>query len=143
MSRTLDRFRLMCEAPTRAHGEEKTMKYMIAMYGSAAEMGETQSPEWIKEMIAFMIGLDEKLRESGEMVYNEGLSDGSMAKTVRLENGQPVATDGPFAESKESIIGFWIVDVASEERAIELCGQIAEWSGVVELRPVPAGPPEQ
>jgi hypothetical protein len=119
------------------------MKYMIAMFGSASEMGQTKSPEWISEMITFMIDLDVKLRESGEMVYNEGLADGSTAKTVRLENGQPVATDGPFAEANESIIGFWIVDVASEERAIELCGQIAEWSGVVELRPVPAGPPEQ
>jgi hypothetical protein len=144
MSRTPDRFRLMSETPDRGgRNEEKTMKYMIAMFGSASEMGQTRSPEWITEMITFMIDLDERLRASGEMVYNEGLADGSAAKTVRLENGQPVATDGPFAEAKESIIGFWIVDVASEERAIELCGEIAEWSGVVELRPVPAGPPEQ
>jgi hypothetical protein len=118
------------------------MKYMIAMFGSAESMTQTQSPEWIREMIGFMVNLDEQLRQSGEMVYNEGLADPGAAKTVRLENGQPVATDGPFAEAKESIIGFWIVDVASEARAVELCGQIAEWSGVVELRPVPAGPPE-
>lgn len=118
------------------------MKYMIAMFGSASEMGETQSPDWIREMIDFMIGLDRSLRESGEMVFNEGLTDGSLGKTVRLKDGQPVATDGPFAEAKESIIGFWIVDVASEARAIEICGQIAKYSGVVELRPVAAGPPE-
>ncbi len=118
------------------------MKYLIAMFGSAESMTQTQSPEWIREMIGFMVNLDEELRQSGEMVYNEGLADPSAAKTVRLENGQPVASDGPFAEAKESIIGFWIVDVASEARAIELGGQIAAWSGVVELRPVPAGPPE-
>jgi hypothetical protein len=119
------------------------MKYMIAMFGSASEMGATKTPEWINEMIAFMIDIDVRLRASGEMVYNEGLADGSQAKVVRLENGQPVATDGPFAEAKESIIGFWIVDVASEERALELCGEIVQWSEVVELRPVPAGPPVQ
>jgi len=119
------------------------MKYMIAMFGSASEMGATKTPEWINEMIAFMIDIDVRLRASGEMVYNEGLADGSQAKVVRLENGQPVATDGPFAESKESIIGFWIVDVASEERALEICGEIVQWSEVVELRPVPAGPPVQ
>ena len=119
------------------------MKYMIAMFGSASEMGATKTPEWINEMIAFMIDIDVRLRASGEMVYNEGLADGSQAKVVRLENGQPVATDGPFAEAKESIIGFWIVDVASEERALEICGEIVQWSEVVELRPVPAGPPEQ
>jgi len=118
------------------------MKYMIAMFGSAETMTQTQSPEWIREMIGFMRNFDEELRQSGEMVYNEGLADPGTAKTVRLENGQPVATDGPFAEAKESIIGFWVVDVASEARALELCGQIAEWSGVVELRPVPGGPPE-
>jgi hypothetical protein len=118
------------------------MKYMIAMFGSAGEMTEVQSPEWITEMIQFMVSLDEKLRESGELVLAEGLSDGALAKTIRLENGQPVATDGPFAEAKESLIGFWIVDVESEARAIEICAQIAVYSGVVELRPVPAGPPE-
>jgi hypothetical protein len=122
--------------------KESPMKYMLAMYGSASEMMETQSKEWIRDMITFMTGFDDTLRERGELVYNEGLSDGSMAKTVRLENGQPVASDGPFAEAKESLIGFWIVDVADEARAVEICGQIAAWSGVVELRPVPAGPPE-
>ena len=119
------------------------MKYMIAMFGSASEMGATKTPEWINEMIAFMIDIDVRLRASGEMVYNEGLADGSQAKVVRLENGQPVATDGPLAEAKESIIGFWIVDVASEQRALEICGEIVQWSEVVELRPVPAGPPVQ
>ncbi|GGF37511.1 YciI family protein [Subtercola lobariae] len=118
------------------------MKYMIAMFGSAGEMTEVQSPEWITEMIQFMVGLDEKLRESGELVLAEGLTDGELAKTIRLENGQPVATDGPFAEAKESLIGFWIVDVESEARAVEICGQIAAYSGVVELRAIAAGPPE-
>lgn len=119
------------------------MKYMIAMFGSASEMGATKTPEWINDMIAFMIDIDVRLRASGEMVYNEGLADGSQAKVVRLENGQPVATDGPFAEAKESLIGFWIVDVESEARALEICGEIVVWSDVVELRPVAAGPPEQ
>ena len=119
------------------------MKYLIAMFGSAEEMGTSKTPEWIGEMIQFMIALDGRLRESGEMVYNEGLADPSQAKVVRLQNGQPVATDGPYAEAKESVIGFWIVDVASEERVIELCGEIAVWSGAVELRPVPAGPPAE
>jgi len=119
------------------------MKYMIAMFGSAEGMGESKTPEWIHDMIQFMIAIDGRLRDAGEMVYNEGLADPSQAKVVRLQNGQPVATDGPFAEAKESVIGFWIVDVASEERALEICGEIVAWSEVVELRPVPAGPPPE
>jgi hypothetical protein len=119
------------------------MKFMISMFGSASEMTQVQSPGWITEMIAFMIDLDKRLTDSGELVYNEGLADGSTAKTVRLLENTPVTVDGPFASSGESLIGFWIVDVVDEARAIEICGQIVAWSGVVELRPVPAGPPEQ
>ena len=118
------------------------MKYMIMMFGSAAGMTEVKSPEWIKEMIGFMQQLDRDLTTSGELVFNLGLADGSAAKTVRLENGLPVATDGPFAESKESLIGYWVVDVENEERVIEIAGQIVEYSGVVEIRPSPDAPPE-
>ena len=69
---------------------------MIMMFGTAGEMMETASPEWIKEMIGFMTNLDQELRESGEMVFNEGLQDGETAKLVRLVDGVPVATDGPL-----------------------------------------------
>jgi hypothetical protein len=118
------------------------MKYMIMMFGSAAGMTEVKSPEWIKEMIGFMQQLDRDLTTSGELVFNLGLADGSTAKTVRLENGLPVATDGPFAESKEALIGYWVVDVESEGRAIEIAGRIVEYSGVVEVRQSPEPPPE-
>ena len=118
------------------------MKYMIMMFGSAAGMMEVKSPEWIREMIGFMKQLDVDLTNSGELVFNLGLADGSTAKTVRLENGLPVATDGPFAESKESLIGYWVVDVESEARAIEIASQIVEWAGVVEVRQVMDAPPE-
>lgn len=119
------------------------MKYMISMFGSAEEMGGTQSPEWIREMIQFMIAIDGRLRESGEMVFNAGLADPAQGSVVRVEGGRPVATPGSFAPAGQSLIGFWIVDVASEARAVELGGEIAVWSGAVELRPVPDGPPPE
>jgi hypothetical protein len=118
------------------------MKYMLMMFGSSEGLGESASPEWIREMIGFMIQIDKDLVESGEMVFNAGLADGSTAKTVRMDGGLPVATDGPFAEAKESLIGFWIVDVASEERVVELAGSIAKYSGLVEVRRVEDAPPE-
>ena len=116
------------------------MKYMIMMFGSAGEMAETRSPEWITEMIGFMRDLDRELVEAGEMVFNEGLQDGDSAKVVRLVDGVPVATDGPFAESKESLIGFWVLDVADEARILEIAGRIVRYSGVVEVRPVGVAP---
>ena len=113
---------------------------MIMMFGGAAEMTQTQSPDWITEMIAFMRDLDRELVESGEMVFNEGLQDGDAAKIVRLTDGVPVTTDGPYAEAKESLIGFWILDVADEARILEIAGRIVRWSGVVEVRPVGVAP---
>ena len=69
-------------------------------------------------------------------------SNGSTAKLVSLEDGVAVTTDGPFAESKESLIGYWVVDVDSEARAIELASQIVEWARIVEVRQVMDAPPE-
>ena len=116
------------------------MKYMIMMFGTAGEMMETRPPEWITEMIGFMRNLDRELVESGEMVFNEGLQDGGAAKIVTLTDGVPVTTDGPFAEAKESLIGFWILDVADKDRILEIAGRIVRWSGMVEVRPVAAAP---
>jgi hypothetical protein len=116
------------------------VKYMIMMFGSAGEMTETRSPEWITEMIAFMRDLDQELVESGEMVFNEGLQDGDAATIVRLTDGVPVATDGPYAEAKESLIGFWIVDVADKQRVLDIAGRIVHYSGMVEVRPVGVAP---
>jgi hypothetical protein len=116
------------------------VKYMIMMFGTAGEMMEVRSPEWIKEMIGFMRDLDRELVERGELVFNEGLQDGDTAKVVKLVDGVPVTTDGPYAEAKESIIGFWVLDVASEERILEIAGRIVAYSGQVEVRPVGVAP---
>ena len=118
------------------------MKYMLMMFGSAGEMMQTQSEDWVREMIRFMVKFDDDLRESGELVFAEGLADGSTAKVVSLDGGgAPVVTDGPYAEAKESLIGFWVLDVASEERAVEIAAQVAHYSGKVEMRQV-GSPPE-
>jgi hypothetical protein len=118
------------------------MKYMIMMFGSAAEMMETQSTEWVREMIEFMRNLDAELRSSGELVFNAGLADGSTAKTVSLVEGLPVVTDGPFGEAKESLVGYWVLDVANEARIFELAGQIVQYARQVEVRQVMDAPPE-
>ncbi|MBO1267902.1 YciI family protein [Arthrobacter cavernae] len=118
------------------------MKYMIMMFGSAEGMMATADPEWVKEMIGFMIQVDKDLRDSGEMVFNAGLADGSTAKLVKQTPDGVITTDGPYAEAKESLIGYWVVDVASEERAVEICASIVKYAPVVELRRVQDEPPE-
>jgi hypothetical protein len=120
-----------------------TMKYMIMMFGSAATMMETQPREWILEMIEFMHQLDEDLRNAGELVSSDGLADGTQAKTVTFQDGITVVTDGPFAESKESVIGFWIVDVESQARAVEIASRVVAFThGPIEVRQVMDAPPD-
>ncbi|MEU7904302.1 YciI family protein [Actinoplanes sp. NPDC049118] len=119
------------------------MKYMLMMFGDGATMMQTRSPEWVTEMIAFMGTFNADLEKSGELVSAEGLADPGSAKTVSLVDGQVVVTDGPFAEAKESLAGYWILEVADERRAIERAGEVVVWADRVELREVAAGPPEQ
>jgi hypothetical protein len=119
------------------------MKYMIMTFGSAEAGLAAMGKDWMHEMIQFMRRLDDDLRKSGELVSAEGLADGSQAKTVRFENGISVATDGPFAESKESIVGYWIVDVESERRAVEIASRIVDFVKVpIEVRRVMDAPPD-
>jgi hypothetical protein len=99
------------------------MKYMIMMFGGLGATLETRTPEWITSMHQFMLKVDVELKEAGELVASQGLADPSQAKTVRFQNGAPVPTDGPFAEVKESLAGYWVVEV-SEARAIEIASRV-------------------
>ena len=120
------------------------MKYMVMMFGDQASMVETKTSEWIVEMIAFMRQVNDDLSKAGELVAAEGLADASQAKTVRIEDGIPVATDGPFAESKESLAGYWIIDVESEQRALAFTSKVVAFTGgPIEVRQVMDGPPEE
>jgi hypothetical protein len=118
------------------------MKYMLMMFGDAETMMEERSREWVSDMIAFMTGFNAELVKNGEMVAAEGLEVPSSAKTVNLVGDQVVVSDGPFAEAKEALAGFWIFDVADEARAVELAGKVVVWARRVELRRVADAPPE-
>ncbi len=118
------------------------MKYMILLFGDQNTMMETKSVEWIREMIQLMQDIDQELRDKGEYVDGQGLVDPSEAKTVRFVNGAPVPTDGPFAEAKESLAGYWLIDT-TEERALEVASRIVAFvEEPVEVRKVADAPPE-
>jgi hypothetical protein len=119
------------------------MKYIVMMFGDQATMVETRSHEWIRDMIKFMQGIDQELRDSGELLASEGLADPTQAKTVRFLDGAPVATDGPFAEAKESLAGYWIVE-GTEDRAVEIASRVVAFiEGPVEVRQVMDAPPAE
>ena len=119
------------------------MNYMIMMFGGLAETLESRTPEWITSMHEFMMKLDGELKQSGEVVASHGLVDPSQAKTVRFQGGIPVPTDGPFAEIKESLAGYWIVE-ATEDRAIEIASQVVAFIEYpMEVRRIMDESPEQ
>jgi hypothetical protein len=119
------------------------MKYMIMMMSGEYSRMQSRPPGWFEEMIRFMHQLNDELTRSGELVDAQGLTDVAQAKTVRFQRGMPVVTDGPYAETKESIAGYWIVDVDSEERALDIARRVvAVTEGPIEVRRVADAPPE-
>jgi hypothetical protein len=119
------------------------MKYMIMMFGGVGEAVAGKSPEWITGFHELIMKLDTELRESGELVDSQKLMDPSQARTVRLVDGAPVPTDGPFAEVKESLAGYWVIE-ASEERAIEVTAQVVGYCGYpMEVRRIMDEPPQE
>ena len=128
------------------------MKYILMMNTMKAGCGV---PDWprqdLQAHIAFMIKLAKDLRESGELVSAEGLSFPDQAKLVRAgNNGEPI-TDGVFPESKEFLAGFWIVQVASPERAYAIAARASAAPGPggaplnmpIEVRQVMGAPPPE
>jgi hypothetical protein len=119
------------------------VKYIIMMFGDQASMLERRSLAWAREMVDFMHKVNDDLTNSGELVAAEGLADATQARTVVFQNGMPVATDGPFAESKESLAGYWIVDVENEARAIDIAKHVVGFTeGPIEVRQVMDQPPD-
>jgi hypothetical protein len=83
------------------------------------------------------VALGAELAETGELVAMEGLADPALAKRMTVAGDQTMVTDGPFAEAKEHLAGFYLVDCESEERALAIAARVPDaiW-GLVEVRPV-------
>jgi len=107
------------------------MKYILLMSGTKAgvEGYHAWSKQDIDAHMAVLQRINKELAESGELVATQPLAEPKEAKFVRGEkNGMPV-TDGVFPESKEFLLGYWVVDVANAERAYAIAGQISAAPG--------------
>ena len=90
---------------------------------------EEWKPEEITAHLDYYKALHRKLVASGELVASEVLAPPDLAKVVTSDGIAPVVTDGPFQEFKEWVAGYQIVDVESEERALEIAGEISAVPG--------------
>jgi hypothetical protein len=106
------------------------MLMMHAPRGTGEYAVSQWKPEELQAHIAFMHKLNRDLTAAGELAGAEGLASPGDARIVRAgKNGAPAVTDGPFAESKEFLAGFWIVDVPSAERAYEIAARASAAPG--------------
>ena len=114
------------------------MKYMIMLSGSQQHYDsmsgkESSEPTWTPEeldaMYAFMNELNRDLEARGEFVDGQGLTEPALARQVELKDGETVVTDGPYAESKEVLAGYWIVDVDGIDRATEIAAHVLTCPG--------------
>ena len=110
------------------------MRYMLMMHAPRGKNGEYQVSTWteddIKAHMDFMHQLNRDLTAAGELVGVEGLAAPGEARVVRTgKSGVPAVTDGPFAEAKEFLAGYWIVEVDRVERAYEIAARASSAPG--------------
>lgn len=120
------------------------MKYMAIVYGYGdKQMWESFPPEVAAKAIGEVDAFNRHYTESGELLGAFGLADELMAKTVRVRDGIPAVTDGPYLEAKEFASSFWILDTESEKQALEIvAGRPFAAANAVEVWPIlhePAG----
>ena len=131
------------------------MKFILMMGMQTGQESQSKGimtwpKEDIRAHIQHMMDLNRQLKADGEFVSAEGLAWPDQAKLVRAgKDGTPI-TDGVFPESKEFVIGFWIIDVESPERAYQVAARASAAPGPggaplnmpIEVRQVMSGPPE-
>jgi hypothetical protein len=133
--------------------EELQMKFMLMMSAPRGD-GDWGVMDWapgdLRTHIEFMKNFAAELSTAGELVAAQGLASPGQARIVRAgKDGAPEVTDGPFAESKEFLAGYWIVDVESAEQAYAIAARASAAPGpkgvpmnlAIEVREVMSAPP--
>jgi hypothetical protein len=125
------------------------MKYLMLAYTNATAWQDAVAnfdpgaplPPDVQAACDFYEQLGKELTESGEFVSTEGLADPSHTKTIRKRtDGAPEVTDGPYAEVKEVLASYAILDCESYDRAVEIGARIADAVGdTIEIRPIMDG----
>lgn len=127
------------------------MKFMVQMNVKQGKYDmEGWAPEDVKRMVGFMDDVNRDLKAAGQWVSAEGLVSPDQARIVKAnDDGSPSVTDGPFAETKEFIAGYWIINVKNADEAYRFAARVSSCPGPggkplnmpVEVRAVGEAPP--
>lgn len=113
------------------------MKYLMLIYANQQSWEGVGPEEWAKA-IAEQDAFNAKFFATGELLGAFGLADAEQARVVRVREGAIAVTDGPYLETKEHLASYYLLDVESEQRALEIAGEMPDASSRgVEVRPVP------
>jgi hypothetical protein len=114
------------------------MQYVILIYGDESGPGPAPGSPEFEQYMATWMGFHEELKSSGHFVAGSGLMPTSTATTLRRTFGEaePTVTDGPFAETKESLGGYYEIDVADLDEALAWARKLPVAAGSIEVRPV-------
>ncbi|MGH8496122.1 MAG: YciI family protein [Gammaproteobacteria bacterium] len=105
------------------------MKYLCLVYGEESRLEDFPDSE--------CVAYDRTLRDNGQCLASEALQSVQTATTVRVRNGKPSITDGPFAETKEQLAGFYLIDARDLNDAIQVAAKIPPARvGSIEVRPI-------
>ena len=112
------------------------MKYMLVLFGDESRWAE-RTPEQIAASMKQWDAFTQEVIDAGVHVGGEGLQPSATATTVRIqESGEPIVSDGPFAETKEQLGGYYLLDCEDLDDAIGWAKKIPMPGGTVEVRPV-------
>lgn len=112
------------------------MRYLCLIYSDRQKIDALARSE-LDAVVREYFALTDELKRSGKYVAGEALQPVRTAKSVRVRNGKVSTTDGPFAETKEQLGGFYLIDAANRNEAIAVAAKIpaARW-GTIEVRPI-------
>ena len=117
------------------------MKYLLLIYGNEADWSSMSEEEQGKNYQEYM-DYTQDIYKKGQYVAGEALQPVATATTVRVKNGKTITTDGPFAETREQLGGFYMVEAKDLDEAIHLAARIpGSRHGSIEVRPIMATPP--
>ncbi len=112
------------------------MKYLCLVYLEEAKRNALPKSE-LDALVAEHLTYDDTLRKSGHFIVAEALQSVQAATTVRVRNGKVSTTDGPFAETKEQLGGFFLIDARDLDDAIQVASKIPSARvGSIEVRPI-------
>jgi hypothetical protein len=111
------------------------VKYLCLIHLDAAALGAMPEAE-VSALNARHLELNRRLHASGHFIEAEALDAGSKARTVRVRDGRTSVTDGPFTETKELVAGFYLIDAADMDEAVDIASRIpAAPLGTIEVWP--------